>query len=111
MNMIVLYWSYSKDLHQYVWCMTTNLKVPLQPLLPLLVNKNLIRQTTMTPTLVNSDYFHTNQTKKTIGIVREGHNKWERRAPLTPDNVRSLVKQGMYVMMMMMMMMMIPYLG
>lgn len=27
---------------------------------------------------------------KVIGIRREDKNKWERRVPLTPDNVREL---------------------
>ena len=31
--------------------------------------------------------------RPTIGIVREGYNKWERRVPLTPSHVRELVSE------------------
>ena len=31
-----------------------------------------------------------------IGIVRESYTKWERRVPLTPEQVRSLVKDHSY---------------
>jgi len=31
-----------------------------------------------------------------LGIVRESYNKWERRVPLTPDQVRELVRQHDY---------------
>ena len=32
-----------------------------------------------------------------IGIVREHFSEWERRAPLTPEHVKSLVRQGIRV--------------
>jgi len=32
-----------------------------------------------------------------IGVRREDKNEWERRVPLTPDHVRSLVQQGLQV--------------
>ena len=34
---------------------------------------------------------------KRIGIRRETKNKWERRTPLTPDNVKKLIQDGMEV--------------
>lgn len=35
--------------------------------------------------------------RKSVGIVREVYNKWERRAPLTPTHVRELVQKGVQV--------------
>jgi alpha-aminoadipic semialdehyde synthase len=32
-----------------------------------------------------------------LGVRREDKNKWERRVPITPDNVRELVKKGITV--------------
>lgn len=34
---------------------------------------------------------------KCVGIVREAYNKWERRAPLCPEHVKQLVKNGIQV--------------
>ena len=34
----------------------------------------------------------------TIGILRECKNKWERRCSLTPNEVRSIVKVGIRVL-------------
>ncbi|GAB9474451.1 Alpha-aminoadipic semialdehyde synthase [Globisporangium polare] len=39
-----------------------------------------------------------NSMRKSVGIVREVYNKWERRAPLTPAHVRSLVQSGVQVL-------------
>jgi len=36
--------------------------------------------------------------KRTVAIVREVYNKWERRAPLCPPHVERLVQQGMRVL-------------
>ena len=32
-----------------------------------------------------------------VGLRREDKNEWERRVPLTPDHVRTLVEQGLQV--------------
>ena len=36
--------------------------------------------------------------KRVIGILREAHNNWERRVPLTPSHVRQLVSKGVNVL-------------
>ncbi|TYZ69117.1 hypothetical protein PybrP1_008867 [[Pythium] brassicae (nom. inval.)] len=37
-------------------------------------------------------------TRKSVGIVREVYNKWERRTPLTPAHVQRLVESGVQVL-------------
>jgi alpha-aminoadipic semialdehyde synthase len=37
-------------------------------------------------------------TQKTIGILREQKNKWERRCAITPTEVVKLVKMGIRVL-------------
>lgn len=39
-----------------------------------------------------------NSVRKSVGIVREVYNKWERRAPLTPTHVKQLVQSGVQVL-------------
>lgn len=36
--------------------------------------------------------------KKTVGILREEKNKWERRCALTPNEVKQLVEEGIRVL-------------
>lgn len=38
------------------------------------------------------------ESRKTVGIVREEKNKWERRCALTPKEVRQLVDDGIRVL-------------
>src|SRR5204863_9338226 len=41
--------------------------------------------------------FHVMFSDMKCGLRREDKNEWERRVPLTPDHVRSLVQQGIQV--------------
>ena len=49
--------------------------------------------TSVTKTSINQGY----EGNGVLGIVRESYNKWERRVPLTPDQVRDLITKGFKV--------------